>query len=228
MPFFNPVEPLVRCKQTDLDVQDLRGLLRFQIRAGRWTLFSALYTRVDQAILLWGILTTVIFVTAQFWPMSWQIQAAIWTVLTLSGMVSTVALTHFWAKVERLSWVIWLWLGLMLVGLIATDIGIFWGWPVVLINLCEIWLGLSGAGYLLTGIALQSRMFLLASGIHFIGIKLVDLWPGWSFLMTGLILGGTLWFLSELQWDMRFPVKPALLTLEEQEFNQAQQNIRKG
>lgn len=227
MPFFNPDEPLIRCKQADLDIQDLRGLLRLQLQIGHRTIFSALYTRVDQAILIWGMLTMIIFATAQFWPMSWHIQSAIWSTLTLIGMFSTVALTHFWAKVEQVSWVVWLWIALMCVGLATTNFGIFLGWSVVLMNLCTLWLGLSSIGYLLTGIALQSRTLLLACGIHLIGIKLVALVPSHSFLMTGFILGGTLWLLSELQWDMRLPIKPAILTAEEQEFNRTQHDIRR-
>lgn len=226
MLFFNPNTPVIQCKQTALDVQDLRGLLNINIRVWKLTLFSAIYTRVDQAILLWAILTLAIFSVAQFWPMSWKIQSVVWSSLTTLGVIGMCSLTHFWATVERLSWVIWMWASLVILGLLVTNVGIFFGVGWVLINLCSIWLGISSVGYLLTALGLQSRTFLVATAIHLVGIGFIHLVPGWLFLTTGFIMGGTLWLLSELQWDMRPPIEPSLLTIEEREFNQRQQRIR--
>lgn len=227
MLFSNSSEPLIRCKQTALDVQDLRGLLNINIRIGEFTLFSALYTRVDQAILLWAFLTLAMFGTAQFWPMSWTIQAILWTSLALLGVIGMQWLTHFWATVERLNWVIWMWAILVVIGLVVTDWGIFFGIGWVLMNLCPMWLGISGLGYFLTGFGLQSRMFLIAGSLHLLGIILLSYLPGWPFLATGLMMAGTLWFLSEVQWDMRLPIdEPAVLTVEERTFNQQQRQRR--
>lgn len=228
MPFPGFQEPLIRCKQTALDVQDLCGLLRVHLRIHHVTLFSALYTRVDQAILLWAILSVIIFGTAQFWPMSWTIQAILWSSFTVIGVVVMQVLTHFWATVERLNWVVWMWALLMLSGLLLTDIGIFGGLGWVLVNLCPLWLALSGIGYFLTGLGMRSRTFLMAGSAHFVAIALLPLIPGWSFLGTGLVIGGTLWLLSELQWDMRPPIETVKLTVEEQRFNQQQRMHREG
>jgi len=72
--------PLLRTKQTELDVQDLYGLLQIQLQIGGVKLRSALYTRVDRALLL---------------------QAYLWSAPTAVGAIATLALTLFWAGVER-------------------------------------------------------------------------------------------------------------------------------
>src|SRR5919202_892023 len=107
MSFFNPSEPILRSKQEALDFQDRQGLLRIDIKIGQKTLISAFYTRIDQVFVLWGVISAAIFITAQFLPISWVIQAALWSVLTLMGTVTMVTLTHFWVKVERLRWVLY-------------------------------------------------------------------------------------------------------------------------
>jgi hypothetical protein len=219
-------QPLLRCKQHLLDIQDLRGLLRLHWQVGSWTVFSGLYTRVDQAILLWGLLTAAIFATAQFFPISWQIQAVVWSGLTLIAVVATVLLTWYWAWVENLTWVIYTWAVLMVVGLLLTDLGIFLGLGQILLNLCPLWMGLSGVGYLLTGLGLQSRIFLLMAAVHGLGIAILPWTGGWQFLATGLMMGGTLLLLSELQWDMRLPVESAVLSIEQRQFNLEQQRLR--
>jgi hypothetical protein len=211
-----------------MDVQDLRGMLTVNIRLWKITLFSAVYTRVDQAILLWALLTVVIFCTAQFWPMTWTIQSLIWSVFTVLGVMSMCFLTHFWATVERLAWVVWMWAALLMLALVATNVGIFLGISWILAHLCVLWLGVSSLGYLLTALGLQSRTFLIAAAVHGLGISVLHYIPSLPFLTTGFIMGITLWILSELQWDMRSPIEPAYLTLEERNFNKAQQHIREG
>ena len=79
MTFFNASEPLIRCKQEHLDVQDREGLLQLRWQIGNITLFSGLYTRIDQTFLLWGLVTGGIFFTAQFFPISWSFQAILWS-----------------------------------------------------------------------------------------------------------------------------------------------------
>jgi hypothetical protein len=49
---------------------------------------------------------------------------------------------------------------------------------------------------------------------------------GWQFLATGLVMAGSLLFLSEVQWDMRPPIEFNLLTLEQRQFNQEQHQLR--
>ena len=70
-----------------------------------------------------------------------------------------VSMTYSWVKIEHLTWVLYGWVILMLLGLVLTDWGIFLGWEKVLANLCHLWLGISGIGYLGTGFAVRSRAF---------------------------------------------------------------------
>ncbi|MCM1981452.1 hypothetical protein [Lyngbya confervoides] len=228
MSFFNPHEPLVRCKQEALDVQDLRGLLRIEYRLGKIQLFSGVYTRIDQTFLVWGWITAVIFAVAQFSPVNWRDQAILWSLLTGVGVVIMASLAWFWVQVEQLRWVVYTWTLLMLMGVLLTDGGIFLGWGWVVLNLCQIWLGLSALGYLLTGWGLRSRTFCLASAIHGAGVLLLPYFSTFPYLFSGMIIAGTLLFLSEVQWDMRPPSAPALLTVEETEFNRLQQQRRSG
>jgi hypothetical protein len=226
MAFFNPNEPLLRCKQEALDVQDLQGLLRIHCQIGSTQLFSALYSRIDQVFLLWGLISAAIFVTAQFLPISWSTQAILWSALTLIGSFGMTALAWFWVRVERLCWVIYAWVSLMLMGLLLTDLGIFLGWGFVLLNLCPLWLGLSAIGYFCTGLGLRSRTFILAGLFHLVGITLLPYSGGWQFVTTGIIMAGTLFFLAEVQWDMRPPLETAMLTVEQKQFNQEQYRLR--
>ena len=108
-------EPLLRHKQAALDIQDLQGLwwsINWQL--GKRTLFSGFYTRIDQVLIIWALITAGIFATAQFLPISWYTQAVVWSALTLVGTVGMVVLTWFWASVERLRWIIYCWVILML------------------------------------------------------------------------------------------------------------------
>jgi hypothetical protein len=228
MNFFNLTEQVIRRKQEILDVQDLQGLLRIHWQIGDVKLLSNLYTRIDQVFLLWGFITGAIFVTAQFLPLSWTVQAVLWSVLTLAGSLGMALLAWFWVKVERLCWVVYAWIFLMLLGLILTDLGIFLSWVPVLLNLCPLWLGLSAVGYFCTGWGLRSRAFMMAGILHLVGIALLPYSGSWTFATTGLMMAGTLLFLAEVQWDMRPPVEPALLTVEERQFNQQQAHIRQS
>lgn len=226
MSFFNSSEPLIRCKQEALDVQDLRGLLRINYQIGHLKLFSSLYTRIDQTFLVWGWITAIIFAMAQFSSVNWQDQAILWSIFTTVGVLLMSSLAWFWVKVEQLRWVVYVWAGLMLLGVSLTDAGIFLGWGWVLLNLCQLWLGISAVGYLLTGWGLRSRTFILASAIHGLGIILLPYFSTLPFLFSGSIIAGTLLFLSEVQWDMRPPSASVMLSEQENEFNRLQQQQR--
>lgn len=226
MTFFNPTEPILRNKQESLDYQDRQGLLRIHIGIGEKTLISAFYTRIDQVFILWGLISGVIFITAQFLPISWVIQAVIWTVLTLIGTSVMVFLTHFWVKVERLQWVLYCWVSLMLVGLVVTDLSIFLGWGEVLMRLCPLWLGLSAVGYFCTGVGMRSRAFILAGLAHLCGIAVLPYTGSLQFLSTGIMMAVSLLMFAEVQWDMRPPIEYNLLTLEQKQFNQKQYQLR--
>ncbi len=227
MTLLNLSEPIFRPKQQALDFQDRQGLLQFKIAIKDKTLFSALYTRIDQVFVVWGLICSVIFFTAQFSPIDWITQATIWSVLTVIGTLGMTVLTYFWVRVERLRWVLYTWVLLMFGGVVVTDLGIFWGLGKVLMHLCDIWLVLSAIGYIATGIGLRSRAFIVSGLFHILGIAVLPYCIGWQFLATGLIMTFNLLVFAETQWDMRPPIDNYdLLTEEQKVFNQKQHLIR--
>jgi hypothetical protein len=226
MTFLTFSQPLLRDKQEALDYQDLQGLLCLELKIGQIRLFSGFYTRIDQVFLLWGLICAGIFVTAQFLPISWYIQAICWSILTLFGTVGMLVLTWFWVSVEKLRWLVYSWAILMLGGVALTDMGIFLGWGEILIHLCPMWLGLSAVGYVFTSLAVRSRAFLLMAVIHVLGIAILPWCVSWQFLTTGLLMALSLVVLAELQWDMRPQIDSDVLTPEQKLFNQEQHLIR--
>lgn len=229
MTFLNPSEPIFRRKQHALDFQDRQGLLKFAIVIKSKTLFSTFYTRIDQVFVIWGLICAVIFCTAQFSPINWRTQAAFWSILTIIGTVGMTLLTYFWVRVERLRWILYTWIILMLGGVIVTDFGIFWSSGRILIHLCDIWLIVSAVGYISTGIGLQSRAFMVSGLFHLLSIAILPYCPGWQFFATGLIMTLNLLVFAETQWDMRPPTDNYdVLTEEQKIFNQEQNLIRQG
>jgi hypothetical protein len=227
MLLFNSAEPIIRRKQHALDFQDRQGLLRLRLHINDKTLFQSVYTRIDQVFVFWGLITAVIFFTAQFAPINWMIQAAFWSGLTIIGTVGMITLTHFWVQVERLRWVLYAWTVLMLSGVAITDLGIYYGSGMVLMHLCEMWLGLSAVGYFCTGVGLRSRAFMIAGLFHLVGIGILPLCVGWQFMTTGMVMTINLLMFAETQWDMRPPIDNyAVLSEEQKEFNREQYLIR--
>ncbi|MBW4550495.1 MAG: hypothetical protein KME35_05220 [Aphanocapsa sp. GSE-SYN-MK-11-07L] len=226
MSFFNSQEPLLRKKQTALDVQDLEGLLHFDWRWGNFTLFAAHYTRIDQIFLLWGLLSAGIFTVAQFLPIAWATQAIYWSLLTIAVMAAMVIWSWYWTGVERLRWLIWLWVSLIGGGVLLTDWGIYTYQPWIMAHLCQFWLSVCAAGYILTGFGLRSRCLHLMAIAHFLGCGAIIYLPNWQFLLSGIVMGASLLLLGEYQWDMRSPSQFALLSQEQIEFNQQQHELR--
>jgi hypothetical protein len=226
MTAFSTAQPILRRKQHALDLQDLEGILHIHIQIKDLKLFSSFYTRIDQVFILWGSITAIIFLTAQFLTLSWANQAIIWSVLTLIGAWGTCALTWYWVTVERLRWVVYAWVGLTLGGLLLTDWGIFGGGWVVLPHLCLLWLVVSALGYALTAWGLQSRAFLMSSLLHLSAITLLAHIPTWQFLWTGIVTAGNLFLLAQTQWDMRSNNDVKLLSAQQKQFNQQQQQLR--
>ena len=214
MTFFNYSVPLLRRKQLNIEGQDLEGLWQVQFPLGKERFYSKFYTCLDRACLLWSLLLIPMFGTAQFFPVSWMLQAGLWSVLSLGGTAAMVSMTYSWVKIERLTWVLYGWVILMLLGLLLTDLGIFLGWEKVLPNLCHLWLGISGIGYLGTGFAVRSRALLATSFFHLSGILILPYTTGLSFLFTGTLMVFSLLVLAELQWDMRHPINYPTLTPE--------------
>ena len=229
MPLFNTAEPIIRRKQHALDFQDRQGLLKLKLQISNKTLFHNIYTRIDQVFVVWGLITAVIFFTAQFAPIDWRTQAAFWSVLTVVGTVGMSVLTYFWVKVERLRWVLYAWIFLMLSGVAITDYGIFYGSGTILMHLCHLWLGLSAVGYFCTGIGLRSRAFIMSGLFHILGIAFLPYCIGWQFLATGLVMTANLLMFAETQWDMRLPIDNYdVLSEEQKEFNREQFLVRQA
>ncbi len=91
----------------------------------------------------------------------------------------------------------------MLGAIALTDASRVWGWSLILIRLCPLWLGICGIGYLGTGWALQSRSFFLGAFFHFLGLAILPALTQWQYLLTGFIISGTLLLFCERRWDMR-------------------------
>ncbi|MEG4394405.1 hypothetical protein [Microcoleus sp. BROC3] len=206
MTFFNYSVPPLRRKQINIAVQDLEGLWHVQFPLGKDRFYSKFYTCLDRACLLWSLLLIPIFGTAQFFSMSWMLQAGLWSTLSLVGTAAMVSWTYYWVKIERLTWVLYGWVILMLLALLLTDLAIFLSWGKVLANLCPLWLGMSGIGYFWTGWAVRSRAILATSLFHVLGILILPYTGGWYFLFTGAVMVFSLLVLAELQWDMRQPI----------------------
>lgn len=227
MSFFNPQEPVLRRKQTQLDIQDLEGLIFWRWQINQRLLVSWLYTRIDQVFLLWGWITGLIFLIPQFFPIiSWTEQAILWSGLSVMGIGGMTWLAWFWVKVEQLRWLIHLWSGVVLIGLALTDYGIFAGSGVILMNLCPIWLVLCAVGYAVMGLGMRSRTFLIFAGLHSFAIPLLQLVPSYQFFTTSMVISGSLFLLAEVQWDMRPPIISAVLSPEQNAFNREQHRLR--
>ncbi|MEM8676129.1 MAG: hypothetical protein AAGF83_20010 [Cyanobacteria bacterium P01_G01_bin.67] len=229
MPLFNSAEPIIRRKQHALDFQDRQGLLELKLEISNRTLLNSIYTRIDQVFVVWGLITAVIFFTAQFAPIDWITQAVFWSVLTVAGTLGMTILTHFWVRVEQLRWMLYSWIALMLGGVAITDLGFYLSSGTILMHLCHLWLGLSAVGYFCTGFGLRSRAFILAGFFHLLGIAILPFCNGWQFLATGLVMTANLLMFAETQWDMRPPINNyGLLTEEQQEFNREQYLVRQA
>ncbi|PZO21310.1 MAG: hypothetical protein DCF25_05045 [Leptolyngbya foveolarum] len=161
------------------------------------------FTSIDQAFILWGLASALIFSIAQFSLLSWATQAVIDAAITGACIASTAGLTWQIAKAENLRWIIFLWAILMAGGMALTAYGIFCGVSSILINLCPLWLGLCTVGYSIMGVRMRSHSFTAAALIHGISTLSVSLVPSWQFLASGLVMALTLFFFSVVPWDMR-------------------------
>jgi hypothetical protein len=222
------VQPIFRSKRHALDIQDLEGLLKIHWKINHLTLYSGLFTRIDQVFLLWGIITATIFLTEQFLPISWITQAVLWSVLTMVGTLGTVHLSWYWVSVEQLRWVVYCWVGLMLAGVAATDFAIFGGGWQLLMHLYPLWLGLSALGYLLTAWGLRSYAFLISCLLHLLAIASLSFLPQWQALITGITTAGCLFLLAEVEWDMQSTSDFQILTEEQKQFNAQQRRLRES
>jgi hypothetical protein len=201
MDFFDYSVPPLRRKQPLVTIEDLEGLWYINWQVGKITLYSTFYTRIDQACILWSLLLIPMFVTAQFFSVDWNLQAALWTILSCVGVVVMVAWTKFWVTARQVNWVLHCWVVLMVSGLILTDFSIFFGWYHILLNLCPLWLGLCALGYLCTGLGVRSRTVFFIGILHLLGIFILPYIASWQFLSTGALMVFCLLTLAEFQWD---------------------------
>lgn len=199
--WFTLTSPLLKRKRSAFEIEDLPGIWRIHWQLGDTTLLSTFYTRIDQACLVWGIISALIFSVAQFCAIDWRLQAILWTGLTLIGTIAMVQLSHHWRSIKPLSDVIDAWVFLMLFGVGLTDLGVFLGWGFLLVNLCPLWLILDGMGYLYTGAKMRSRAFAFIGLLNLAGLALLPHISEWQFLATGLITGISTLLMAELQWD---------------------------
>lgn len=201
MSFFNSDVPIIAKKQSAFSICDLPGLWRVHWQIKQRVILSTFYTRHDQACLLWAVVSALIFLVAQFVKLNWLIQAVIASGLTVFCVIAMIALTFQFSAKERLIWVLYGWGLLMLVGTVTTDLSLFLGWGIVLGNLCSLWLGISGVGYLITGWQMRSRAFMLIAAVHFLAIQILPAVGPWQPLTTGLVISGCALLIAEIQWD---------------------------
>ncbi|HIK36839.1 MAG: hypothetical protein NZ901_07665 [Geminocystis sp.] len=205
MSFFKPQQPILQKKQLYCNLETYRQMRCVRVEVVEKLYLSGIYTCVDQAMLVWGLVTGIIFMGGQFLTISWQIQAIFWSILTLVGIIAMITLTHSWTVWEKITELLYAWVILMLLGMALTDSAIFLGWGYILSHLCHLWLILSAIGYGITGWMLHSRAFFLSALIHAIMVFLLPLFGGWQFAATGFAMTSNLWLFSEAQWDMLLP-----------------------
>jgi hypothetical protein len=199
--FFDSSIPLLRRKQSAFALQAHPGLWQIHLQLGQTTVLSTFYTRIDQACLLWGVITVLIFAIAQFTSIDWSVQALVGTGLTIAGTIGMLKLANYCIPVKPLARVIRAWAVLMLAGMLCTDLGIFLAWSWMLQQLCLLWLSVSALGYLYSGLELRSRSFFLVCLLHLVGIVALPYVQAWQFLFTGCVIGLSAIGLAELQWD---------------------------
>lgn len=159
------------------------------------------FTEIDQAFLVWGALTVIIFSLAQFSPISWMTQAVVDAALTGIGIAMTSGLTWAIATQAKLRWVVLLWALLMAAGSLVTAYGIFCGNALILLNLCPLWLGLCAAGYGTMAIGMKSRCFTAAFWVHLGAMVFLSNIASCQFFTSGLVIALTLFFFSVVPWD---------------------------
>jgi hypothetical protein len=199
--FFDFQIPVLRLKPSAYAIEDLPGLWRIHWQVGDRPIISTFYTRIDQACLLWGVISIAIFATAQFCTLNWTFQAILWSILTVVGTAAMRWLTQPWSCFQHFRWVLGWWAVLMVGGVVITDLSIFLNWGEVLVRLCPLWLGLNGLGYIGTGFRMRSRAFITIALVHLLGIALLPYFAAWQFLITGLVIGVSVFLVAELQWD---------------------------
>lgn len=196
-----PRQPIFCFKQALPAADERMGLiaLHYHLPVGR--VLKTYYTRLDQALLLWGAVTAIIFSVAQFSYLDWQTQAIADSILTLGAVLATIALTWQWATAKRVRWVLGLWSCLMSGAIALSDYGILMGNGLILRHLCTGWLSICALGYWVTAIGMRSQALKLIAMLHLGTVPLLVAMAAGQFLLTGSVLTLSLWLLATLQWD---------------------------
>lgn len=205
MSFFKPHQPILQKKQLSFNPQQLVSLGCLKVTPLQFLNLSGIYTCIDQVMICWGIVAGIIFLSAQFLPINWTDQAIFWSIITLIAVILMITLTHSWTSMEGLSWLLYGWVALMVIGVIITDCSIVYHWGIMLSHLSHLWLLLSAIGYGLTAWGVRSRAFVLATIIHSVSIFFLPWCGSWQFAFTGLIMMSNLLIFAEGQWDMLLP-----------------------
>ncbi|AKG24408.1 hypothetical protein IJ00_03185 [Calothrix sp. 336/3] len=201
MNFFTNSAPLLRRKPSNPQYYSHYKYWFIDWQIGKYQIYSNLYTQIDLACILWAFLVFIMFVTAQFFPVSWVVQTVLWSALSLICLIAMIRWTKNWVTVECVNWLLNFWVVLVIAGLLCTNLSIFLGWGIVLIHLCSLWLGVASVGYLLTGITLHSRALIVAGIFHLLVIWFLPFISAWQFLFTGTFMAFFLVILAEFQWD---------------------------
>ena len=191
---------IFQLKQSPLDAVDLHGVIKIQFGQPDKIAISTYLTRLDQALIVWGIVTAIIFGVAQSYRIDWYTQAIVWSVLSVITVGISTRLAWFWVATRNQRWLIYGWSLLVVAGLCLTDYGIFTGWGLLLRHLCGLWLGISAIGYIITGVAIQAQALILTGIIHIGAIPCLTVLPARQFFLTGLVMSFSLWLLAIVKW----------------------------
>ena len=205
MHFFKPKQPILQRKKLLLSSEELSLVRCWRIKTLEKFNLCGVYTCVDQAMLIWGVVSGIIFISAQFLPLSWIDQAVFWSIITFIGVMLMNLLTYSWTVSERISWLLYSWNLLMVLGIVITDYAIASNWGFMLAHLCDLWLIVSAIGYGLTGWMIRSKAFFLGAIIHTGTAFILPWFSGWQFAITGLVMMSNLLIFSEGQWDRLLP-----------------------
>ena len=205
MPFFKPKQPILQNKEISLKALNTSDLLIMKcLRLGFLEKINlcGIYTCIDQAMIIWGVMSGIIFLTAQFLPVSWLTQAIFWSIITVIGVILMTVLTRHWTEEQNISQLLYIWGILMIVGVVITDLAIVDGWGFVLMHLCDFWLIISAIGYIMTGWIVHSRAFFISAIVHLLTVFALPYFMGWQFAVTGMVMMSNLLIFAEKQWDM--------------------------
>lgn len=192
---------IFQLKQSLVDPVDLHGVIKIQFGRDGHRFISTYLTRLDQALIAWGMVTAAIFLIAQLYLLDWHTQAILWSGLSCMAIVISGKLTWFWITTRNQRWIFYSWSALVLVGLCLTDYGIFNGWGVILRHLCALWLGISALGYVVTGIGIQAQALVAIGLVHAGAIPGLTWLPTVQFLLTGFVMSSSLFLLAMFHWE---------------------------